>query len=669
MSNIRKLKLFFRLSWKTVPSYIMLLLLHTLFSGGQVVLNVVLPKYLIDELTGDCVPERLLAYGGLVVGANLLFAWLNRLMKRVMDVQQVYVSQKMEQLLGEKVMSLPYARLEEPYCLDLKERAAFAFVNQQAMLGMITALAQLLQKGSTLLGLTVIMVTLSPVLMTVLLALIGIMLLLQKRLSVQMRRINELILPINRRYGYYVGLAFGNEMQKDIRLYDMAGMLGERITWYNRDMTDTFDSFAQRKGFYMGLYSVLNDLQAAIAYGYVGLRVITDWFGGRIGLGSFTMYVNAAVQFSANITEFGQSVIRLGQLLGYLTPFMELMELPEEQEEMCRESLEERRKEEVAEEAMSREKEQICREALEEKREDEEQLPREKEQICREALAEKQEGEEILPREQLCARSLPKEQRQKVMLTGPIERIAFENVDFTYPGAHRKVLDRVSFSVKKGEKIAVVGLNGAGKTTLIKLLCRLYHPQSGRILVNGRDIAEYDYTSYMAQLAAVFQDFRLFAFSIEENISCREPGQDREKVENLIARVGLKGKMEELPKGMETLLGKAYDEEGTELSGGQEQKVAIARALYKDASLIILDEPTSALDPMAEAEIYEKFNGLTGGKTAFYISHRMSSSVFCDKVLVLDGGRVADFAPHEELMQKEGCLYRRMFETQAQHFL
>ncbi|MCI9142358.1 MAG: ABC transporter ATP-binding protein [Lachnospiraceae bacterium] len=592
MNNGKKLKLFFRLSWKTAPSYILLLIVQTLTSGGQVAVNVVLPKFLIDELTGACEMKRLLFFGGLVVGSNLFFAWFTRLMKRYMDVQNPYVSQKMEQLLGEKVMSLPYARLEEPYYLDLKERAAFAFLNQEAMLNMITGLAELLQKGSTLLGLTIIMLTLSPVLVGILLVLIGVMLLLQRRLSIHMQKIHQLILPINRRYGYYVNMTFDDKVQRDVRLYDMAGMLGDRVAWYNRDMTETFGSYRRQEGFYMGLYSAINDLQAAISYGYVGLRVITDWFGGRIGLGSFTMYVNAAVQFSTNITGFGTAVIRLGQLLGYLDPFMELMELPDEQEAL-----------------------------------------------------------------------------QGVAFSGPVESIVFENVDFTYPGSEKKVLDQVSFSVKKGEKIAVVGLNGAGKTTLIKLLCRLYQPGAGRILVNGRDIQEYDYASYMAQLAAVFQDYRLFNFTIEENISCREVGQDEKMVKKLVDQVGLEDKMKELPKGLHTLLGKAYDEEGTELSGGQEQKVAIARALYKDASLIILDEPTSALDPLAEAEIYENFNELAGGKTAFYISHRMSSSVFCDRVLVIDGGKVADFAPHGELMKKEGSLYRKMFEAQAENYV
>ncbi len=585
MSQWKKLRLFFRISWETVPSYIVLLVVQTLLTGGRVVMNVVLPKFLIDELTGGCEPERLLLYGGLVVGSNLFFAWLDLVMKRCMEVQNPCVTQKMERLLGEKVMSLPYARLEDPYYLDLKERASFAFENQEAMGNMITSLAGILQTGSSILGLGAVMMTLSPVLAAVLLVLVGVMLVIQKRFYVHQRKVNEMTLPLNRRYGYYVNLAYGDALQKDLRLYDMAGMVGDRVAWYNRNMTDMFDRFRRRQGSYMGIYSVINDLQAAFSYGYVGIRVAADWLGGRIGLGSFVMYVNAAVQFSANITELGQSVIRLGQLLGYLDPFLELMGLPDEQESL--------------------------------------------------------EG---------------------IAFKGPVESVVFENVSFSYPGSDRMVLDQVSFSVEKGEKIALVGSNGAGKTTLVKLLCRFCRPQSGRILVNGRDIYAYDHRSYMGQLAAVFQDYKLFAHSIEENVSC---GQDGGKVEGLLSQVGLWEKVSQLPRGMDTFLGRAYDQEGTELSGGEQQKVAIARALYKDASLIILDEPTSALDPLAEAEIYENFNQLAGGKTALYISHRMSSSVFCDKVLVIDGGRVADFAPHEVLMKKEGSLYQKMFLAQA----
>lgn len=591
MKNAEKLKLFFRLSWSASPSYIVLLLANTLAAGAQTVLGVLLPKLLIDELTGGRDPQRILLAAGLVVGSNLFFAWLVRFMKRCMDVENPRMNQLLERRLGAQVMELPYARLEDPYYLDLKERAAFALVNQEAMAGLIAGVAELLQKGVTLFGLTAILLTLSPALVLVLLVLVGVMLLLQKMQSGHLRAIHEYILPVNRRYGYYVNLAYNGELQKDIRLYDMSEMLGERIDRYNREITTVFSRYRREEGVYMGLYGVINDLQAALSYGYVGLRALTDRLGTQIGLGSFTMYVNAAVQFSSGITDFGKSVIRLNQLLGYLDPFMELMNLPNGQAE------------------------------------------------------------------------------GGIRLQGPVESIEFAQVDFSYPGSEKKVLNQVSFTVQRGEKISVVGLNGAGKTTLIKLLCRLYEPDRGQIRVNGRDIREYDYASYTAQLAAVFQDYRLLAFTIGENISGRAIGEDEETVKRLAKQVGLWEKLESLPEGLHTLLGKAYDENGTELSGGQQQKVAIARALYKEASLIILDEPTSALDPLAEAEIYENFNELAGGKTAFYISHRMSSSIFCDKILVLDGGRVADFASHEELMQKEGGLYRRLFETQAENFL
>ncbi|MCI5614097.1 MAG: ABC transporter ATP-binding protein/permease [Agathobacter sp.] len=251
---------------------------------------------------------------------------------------------------------------------------------------------------------------------------------------------------------------------------------------------------------------------------------------------------------------------------------------------------------------------------------------------------------------------------------GEVETLEFRNVTFTYPKAEKPVLSNVSFSVHKGEKISIVGLNGAGKSTLVKLICRMYQADSGEILVNGRNIYDYDYLSYMNVISAVFQDYKLFNFSIEENISCRETGADENRVNYLVEQVGLKEKIDELPEGIASRFGKEYDEEGVELSGGQGQKIAIARALYKKASMVILDEPASALDPIAEAEIYEKFNSLVEDKTAIYISHRMSSSVFCDKILIIDGGTVSDFDTHENLMKKTDSLYYKLFHSQAENY-
>lgn len=202
---------------------------------------------------------------------------------------------------------------------------------------------------------------------------------------------------------------------------------------------------------------------------------------------------------------------------------------------------------------------------------------------------------------------------------------------------------------------------------MIKLLCRLYKPNEGEILVNGHNIFDYDYKSYMEKIAAVFQDYKLLAFTIGENITC-EDKEENHKTMDLIKEVGLKEKIEELVDGVDSILGRFYDDKGVELSGGERQKIAIARALYKNAPLVILDEPTSALDPLAEAEIYEHFNTLVGGKTAIYISHRMSSSVFCDRILLIENGSVVDFDTHKNLMEKKDSLYYKLFTSQAVNY-
>ena len=245
-----------------------------------------------------------------------------------------------------------------------------------------------------------------------------------------------------------------------------------------------------------------------------------------------------------------------------------------------------------------------------------------------------------------------------------IKTIEFDHVTFIYPNTEKIILNDVSFKFNDNEKISIVGLNGAGKTTIVKLLCRLYEPVSGTIKINGIDIKEYEKENYIKQISAVFQDYKLFAYSIKENI---DPFNQKDVVE-ISKKVGIYDKISSLPHKYDSLIGKSYDETGVELSGGEKQKIAIARSLSKDASLLILDEPTSALDPLAEAEIYENFNSLSENKLSIYISHRMSSSIFCDRILVLDGGVVSDFDTHANLMKKEESLYYKLFTTQAKNY-
>ncbi|MGN0642643.1 MAG: ABC transporter ATP-binding protein [Huintestinicola sp.] len=262
---------------------------------------------------------------------------------------------------------------------------------------------------------------------------------------------------------------------------------------------------------------------------------------------------------------------------------------------------------------------------------------------------------------------LEKGDRKITDLNGQHE-FEFKNVSFKYPGSDVTVLKNVSLTLHKGERLSVVGLNGAGKTTFIKLLCRLYDVDSGEILLDGVNIREYDYDEYMKLFSVVFQDFRLLAFSAEDNILLGKK-DSREKVDALFEKVGLLEKIRSLPDGADTMMFKQFDKSGVELSGGEQQKMAIARALYKDAPVVILDEPTAALDPVAEYEIYRQFNDLVGSKTAVYISHRLSSCKFCDRIAVFSEGTVKEYGTHDELLRKPDGIYAEMFKAQAQYYI
>ena len=258
--------------------------------------------------------------------------------------------------------------------------------------------------------------------------------------------------------------------------------------------------------------------------------------------------------------------------------------------------------------------------------------------------------------------------------TLPIEKrsdneyeIEFKNVSFKYPKTDFWALKNVSFKFKIGERLAIVGMNGSGKTTLIKLLSRLYEPTEGVITLNGIDIKKYDYDEYQSIFSVVFQDFHIFAFSINDNVSCTLNG-DREKVIKCLEQAGFGEKLKELPNGIDTIISKNYDNDGIEVSMGEKQKIAIARALYKDAPFVVLDEPTASLDPISEQEVYNKFNEMVKDKTAIYISHRLSSCRFCDKIAVLHEGNLVQVGNHDELVKDENSKYFELWNAQAQYY-
>ena len=237
---------------------------------------------------------------------------------------------------------------------------------------------------------------------------------------------------------------------------------------------------------------------------------------------------------------------------------------------------------------------------------------------------------------------------------------------FKYPNTEQYVLRDVNMKWRIGEKMALVGRNGCGKSTLVKLLCRLYDPTNGEITLNGIDIRKYDFDDYMALFSVVFQDSSLFAFSFAENVAASTE-YDAEKVEDCVRRSGLAERLDTLPEGINTYLYKEFDEHGVEISGGEAQKLCLARAIYKGAPFIVLDEPTAALDPISEHDIYTKFNGIVGTRTAIYISHRLSSCRFCDEITVMDNGEIVERGSHDMLVTAGGH-YAELWSAQAEYY-
>ncbi|MDY6873521.1 MAG: ABC transporter ATP-binding protein, partial [Chloroflexota bacterium] len=244
--------------------------------------------------------------------------------------------------------------------------------------------------------------------------------------------------------------------------------------------------------------------------------------------------------------------------------------------------------------------------------------------------------------------------------------IEFKDVSFKYPDSDKLILEHLNLKIPYGERLALVGENGAGKTTIVKLLTRLYEPTTGQILLNDRDIRDYDYFSYQDLISTILQDAKIFPFTLAENVAL-ENELDRKRLSEAINASGLASFVDSLNDGSDTWLLKILNEEGIDLSGGQRQKLFLARALYEDRPFIVLDEPTAALDPLAEYEMYQSFDRTIENKSAIYISHRLSSTRFCNHVAFLENGRITEYGTHESLLRQGGA-YAELFEIQAQYY-
>lgn len=585
MNSRKAFSSFLKISLKAYPGFYVIYFFKAIFTSALTIFNIYALTLILNAVTTKTLEESLIT-GAIVVGVNVISAFLNKLFTSLVTVGTQKMRFRIQEYMCDKMMKIPYSYLENPYYLDLKEKAKFACNNQAVIQQILNVLGDIIQIIITLVALFSIMITFDGLILAILAVSIGLTLLITIMSMKYIVNFFQELLPINRRYGYYINTLTATENAKDYRLFpNISALMRGKFTKYSDDVGKYFVRFSLKQSLYASLAKIIDALQMGAVYALVAYHTITQ----GLSIGSFSLYVSSAISFSTNMSLLIDQVIQINRLLEYLKPLLELLNLEEE-----------------------------------------------------------------------------KDQGKQIPFVGSIETIEFKNVTFTYPKTSAVILNNLSFKIEKGQKISIVGLNGAGKTTLVKLLCRFYHSDSGEILVNGVNIFDYEYHSYISNISAVFQDYKLFAFTLEENISGEE--KDTAKALNCAYEVGLKDKLDKLPDGLSSRYSKEYDEKGIELSGGEAQKIAIARALYKDSSLVILDEPTSALDPLAEADIYKNFNEMVGDKTALYISHRMSSSVFCDKILVIDGGVISDFDSHKNLMKKKESLYYKLFSSQAKNY-
>lgn len=401
--------------------------------------------------------------------------------------------------------------------------------------------------------------------------------------------------------------AFG----KDIRLFRMQAPLYRLLQNYTNRLNRRAQKAQNR---YAGNYAagdILEFIQELVTYGLLFYKVLA----AEMSVADFTLYLGSIHSAAAALNEIFGKVIRINKESLHINDFREFLE----------------RGESAPASGGMLEKSTFKKDC----------------QACEEAYGQ---GE-------VCSRK--QESGYK---------IEFDHVSFKYPGSETYALKDLTATLQAGEKLAVVGLNGAGKSTFVKLLCRLYEPSEGNIYLNGKNIAEYALGDYWELIAPVFQEDESFAFSVAQNVAMQDRKlRDEGRVDAALAEADLLEKVRELPKGADTYLYKNLEDDGVDFSGGQKQKLMLARALYKAAPIIVLDEPTAALDAIAEAKSYENFNAMAGGRTCVYISHRLSSTKFCDAIAMFENGRLVEYGNHDSLMEKQGK-YAELFRVQAQYY-
>lgn len=572
-----------------MPSVYLWLFIGAITSTLNTLLTIMIPKLLIDAVMKKVTIFYLLKMLLVIGVSKYVLLEANKWIVIKQNNQKEILNQRTMKRFAQKITAIDYSYLEDPDILDLKERATFAVQSYGALGIIVDSMIKFLAAVFTLIGIGGIIIQFNYLFLLIIFVLSTLSLAFSYRIVIETQKSTQQVIPINRKYNYYIGQCLNGCQQNDFRIYNMSDMMVDKIADLNMESMGWFDKLYIKIANILSIQSLINHLTQFVTFTYGVIRVLSTKFGPQITLGEFTLLTGASQQFSTAFMSTVESYFRFIESLNYLEPFAQFMTLPE---------------------------------------------------------SEENNGEHT---------------------PESFETLEFKNVSFSYPKSEKKILNHISFKIHKGEKISIVGLNNAGKSTIVKLICRFYRPDEGEILYNGKNIEEYDYDEYMKILAVVFQDYKLFPFTIRENIVAGRSSITDEEIWQVLEETNINTAICELPNGLDTYLDKHIHEDGTDFSGGQRQKLAIARSVIKQGELVILDEPTAALDPLAESEIYEDFHRLVRGRTAIFISHRMSSSVFCDKILLLQDGEIKAFDSHANLM-KQNNLYKDLFTTQAKNY-
>lgn len=583
------LKYFYSFVWKEKPVYIIWLFISIVFNALLPFIDIILPKYLIDEMIGNKRISILLLISVAIISGNYLFNVIIHISKSQLQKYDDWFERYFKMEIALRTMNMDFYLTEDPKSLNQLRKALDGMGWYSGGLkGLSTCIQQCLSNIIMLIGVSTIIACSSPVLLVIAFLTVAASSWIVSKINMLEIKMFQKGPKMNRKFWYIADTLTDSKFAKSIRLYHANTMIQKYASDNIDEIYRLFYETAIGHARWNGVNAVILFLKNAGMYIYLGLKLIRT----KIGIGDFSMLSNAVNTLTNSLQGIISQLQEIQKKITFMYEYKKFMEYD----------------------------------------------------------------------------STKKTGRRKILENQDV-KIEFKHVYFRYPNIERYILKDINIVIRPGEHLSLVGVNGAGKTTFIKLLCRLYDVSSGEILLNGVNINEINYEQYIGMLAVVFQDYKLFPLTLEENIRLSDRNSDSRNIIRICEKCGLKDRVDSLADGLQTPIYKYFSAGGIEPSGGEGQKIAIARAIYKNAPLVILDEPTAALDPLAEYEVYKNFDLMVGKKTSIYISHRLAACKFSDRIAVFADSTIKEYGTHEELINNKEGIYATMFEKQACYYV